>query len=184
MLWASNSLVSYSDVIACCCTYQTPATFMLRCLSLPYSNPWQLLQKKQKFHESSFFVVVSQPGEEFAKLHRISCLIFANQETFTSNSCLGFPATSCARGRYMPCSKTAQQIADRQWGVLFYFLIFFLQSRDYGKNICVLTLHNSYCSNFIFCVVTVTFLWGQVSFRNKHHLVRVRKRLSFVYVFF
>lgn len=52
---ASNSLVSCSNVIACCCCYQTPATFMSRLLSLPYSNPREPLQSKHKLHEQCRF---------------------------------------------------------------------------------------------------------------------------------
>lgn len=63
------------------------------------------------------------------------------------------------------------------------FLFFFLQSRDYGKTFVCWHFTILDVPIFIFCVVTVTFLWGQVSFRNKHHLFRVRKRSSFVYIF-
>lgn len=81
---ACNSLVSCSNVIACCCSYQTHATFMSRFLSLPYSNPWQPLQSKQKLHEECSSFVVSYLGKEFAKQHRMPWLPFTNQEKFTS----------------------------------------------------------------------------------------------------
>ena len=56
---ASNSLVSCWTVIACCCSYQTLATFMSGFLSLPYCNLWEPLHSKQKLHEQFWLVVLS-----------------------------------------------------------------------------------------------------------------------------
>lgn len=68
---ASNSLVSCSNVIARCCSYQTPATLMLRFLSLPHTYPWEPLRSKQKLHEHFFFVFFS-PCKRVCEVESVS----------------------------------------------------------------------------------------------------------------
>lgn len=96
---ASNSLVSCWTVIACCCSYQTPATFMLRFLSLPYSNPWEPLQSKQKLHEQCSFLSFLSLEES---LWNTSGATFTKEHSYSANILLLVLTTEhlqcCSRG--------------------------------------------------------------------------------------
>lgn len=68
---ASNSLVCCWTVIACCCVALIKLLPLSCCasFSLPYSDPWEPLQSKQKSHEQCSFLSFSCPGKEFAEHH-------------------------------------------------------------------------------------------------------------------